>query len=94
MIQNLCNTKLIKENISSANIIDCIIYDLKNKIVNLNKCFNFNINLLYSFNSIKFNDLKEIIKAFNQNNFYLCISLLTDLKNKCIKYIKSFYAVI
>ena len=82
--------KIVNQNVSIINICDCIIYDIKQNIANLEKSFNFSIEFLYNFNQIKFNDLKEIIKAFNKNNFVLCVSLLETLKAKAKKQIK-FY---
>lgn len=85
--------KLINQCTSIINICDNMKLDIKYNVVNHRKHFYFYVNALYSINLIKFDDLTQIIKAFNKNNLFLCDVLLNRLiqqtKNKLHFYLTS-----
>ena len=88
---NMCNMRKWNSCVSIINIADNILLDIKYKVVNMEKSFNFYINTLLNDHKLRFEEVRGIVKAFYTNNFTLLVSLLNDLKNKAKAYIKSFY---
>ena len=76
---------------SIINIADNILLDIKYKVVNMEKSFNFYIDTLLNDHKLRFEEVRGIIKAFYTKNFCLLVSLLNDLKKEAKAYIKSFY---
>lgn len=81
---------IINHNQSIINMIDIVMDYLEINICNLESYFNRYMNYIFEYNNISFEDLRNIIKSFNQNKYYITISLLNDLKKRIIKETKLY----
>lgn len=81
---------IINHNQSIINMIDIVTDYLKIGICNLESYFNRYMDYIFNYNNISFEDLRNIIKSFNQNKYYLTISLLDNLKKRIIKETKLY----
>ena len=88
---NLANLRKFNSCMSIINIADNILLDIKYKVVNMEKSFNFYINTLLNDHKLMFEEVRGIVKAFYTKNFCLLVALLNDLKKDAKSYIKSFY---
>lgn len=87
---NKSNYHIINRNESIINLIDITIDYLEINICNLKTNVKRYFNYIFEYSNIKFSDIRNIIKSFNKEQYYLTISLLKDLRKKIVNQTK-FY---